>query len=192
MAKPYKTSLPIHDTETATEKGKPLLESARKNLGFIPNLYGAMVNSPGLLETYQTGYQHFREDSGFTSAEQEVILLTISFENGCDYCMAAHSMIAEAVSKVPDEVTGAIREGKEIPDAKLRALSDFTRHLLETRGRPTAEATEAFIKTGYSERQILEIILAIAVKTLSNYTNHIFDTPVDDAFASHAWSPPGN
>jgi len=190
MNQTYQTTLPLLTPATASAKGAPLLESAQKKLGFVPNMYGAMVNSPGLLETYQLGYERFRSDSGFTPAEQEVVFLTISFENGCDYCMAAHSVIADAFSKVPKPVTDAIRAGKAIPDAKLAALAGFTQHLIQTRGRPTAEAARAFIAAGYTEHQILEVILAIAVKTLSNYSNHVFGTPVDNMFKGRLWTPP--
>lgn len=190
MTTAYQTSLPIHTPATAPTKGAPLLEGAQKKLGFIPNMYGAMVNSPGLLETYQLGYERFRSDSGFSPAEQEIVFLTISFDNGCDYCMAAHSMLADAFSKVPKEVTDSIRAGREIPDVKLRALAHFTRHLLQTRGRPTAAEAQAFLAAGYTEKQVFDLILAIAVKTLSNYSNHISATPVDDVFKGRLWSAP--
>lgn len=190
MNQAYQTTLPLFTPATASAKGAPLLASAQQKLGFVPNMYGAMVNSPGLLETYQLGYERFRSESGFIPAEQEVVFLTISFENGCDYCMAAHSVIADAFSKVPKDTTDAIRTGTAIPDAKLAVLAGFTRHLIQTRGRPTAVAAQIFISAGYSERQILELILAIAVKTLSNYANHLFGTPVDDIFKGRLWTPP--
>lgn len=186
----YQTSLPLHSITTAPAKSQPLLEDAAKKLGFVPNMYGTMSNSPGLFETYQVGYDRFRSDSGFTPVEQEVVFLTISFENECDYCMAAHSGIADSISKVPREVTDALRAGTDIPDAKLRTLSRFLRHLMHTRGRPSADEAQAFLTAGYSEVQILELILAIAVKTLSNYSNHIFTTPVDEAFKARIWRAP--
>ena len=71
-----------------------------KALGFIPNMYADMANSPSALETYGVGYNFFRSDSGFTPVEQEVVFLTISHENGCEYCMAAHSMVGEKMSGV--------------------------------------------------------------------------------------------
>ena len=84
MNKAYQTTLPLLTPTTASAQGAPLLVNAQKKLGFVPNMYGAMVNSPGLLETYQLGYERFRTESGCTPAEQEVVFLTISFENGCD------------------------------------------------------------------------------------------------------------
>ena len=148
-----------------------------------------MANSPGLLQTYLDGYAAFRTHSGFTPAEQEVVFLTISRENGCDYCMAAHSMIAEKVSKVPADVLGTLRSGASNADPRLAALSTFTSHTFTTRGRPTTGTVKAFLDAGYTEAQVLEIVLALAVKTLSNYANHVNNPKVDHAFAAYAWSP---
>ena len=190
MTPAYKTSLPLLAAASASAQGAPLLESAQEKLGFVPNMYAAMVNAPGLLETYQVGYEHFRTNSGFTPAEQEVVFLVVSFENGCDYCMAAHSFIADNMTKVPPATTEALRAGQNGPDPRLATLADFTRHMVRTRGRPTAESARAFLAAGFSERQILEVILAIGVKTFSNYANHVFGTPVDDIFKGRAWTPP--
>lgn len=190
MSNAYRIKLPAVDPSTAPPRVKEPLEAARKRMGMIPNMYTRMANSPGAFETYLHGYERFRKDSGFTPAEQEVVLLSISFENGCEYCVAAHSVIADTSSRVPREVTDAIRAGKPVPDAKLRALSELTRAIVATRGRPLEKDVRAFLAAGYAERQILELVLAVAVKTISNYLNHLFETPVDDAFRSRAWSAP--
>lgn len=151
-------------------------------------MYGVMANSPGLLDTYVHGYERFRALSGFTPVEQEVVLLAVSRENGCTYCVAAHSFIADKMSAVPEAVTNAIREGRPIPDSKLAALHDFTRTMVIKRGLPDRTDVEGFLAAGYSERHMLEIVLAIAVKTLSNYANHLFHTPVDAMFAARTWT----
>ena len=186
--KRFKTTLTPVTLDSANEAQKPLLENSLKNMGMIPNMYANMVNSPGLMETYAIGYDRFRKNSGFSPVEQEVVFVTISVLNGCEYCTAAHSFIADNWSKVPTEVTDAIRNGEEIPDAKLKALSDFTRVLFDKRGNSCQEEAQAFLAAGYQEKQVLEIILALAVKTLSNYPNHIFQTPMDEAFSSRKWS----
>lgn len=188
MSSEYRLSLAPKTLENTEPRARSALADAHKQLGFVPNMYAAMANSPSLLESYLHGYALFRAESGFTPVEQEVIFLSISRENGCHYCMAAHSFVADAVSKVPPEVTDAIRDGRPIPDAKLAALSGFTVTLVKTRGRPTRRDVEQFLAAGYSERHILDIILGIAVKTLSNYSNHLFHTPVDGMFASRTWN----
>jgi uncharacterized peroxidase-related enzyme len=184
----YKISLqPISITD-ADDRAKGLLVSAKKQVGIVPNMYKNMANFPALLETYGTGYNLFRKEGGFTPAEQEVIFLTISKENGCDYCIAAHSVVADMMSKVPVAVTDAIRNDEEIPDARLRVLSRFTSVMVNKRGRPSDEDVNEFLMADYTEKQILAIILAIAVKTISNYSNHIFHTEVDTMFKAREWS----
>ena len=188
MTNHAKLALKPQTLETADPRAKAVLEKAKAQAGFIPNMYAGMVNSPGLLQTYLDGYAAFRAHSGFTAVEQEVVFLTISRENGCEYCTSAHSMIADKMSKVPPNILSAVRSGELIPDAKLAALSTFTTQLFTTRGRPTTAHLKSFLDAGFAERQVLEIVLALAVKTLSNYSNHLNGPKLDDAFAAYAWS----
>ncbi|TBR11773.1 MAG: carboxymuconolactone decarboxylase family protein [Rugosibacter sp.] len=171
--------------DTANAIQKEVLEAAKKQVGFIPNMYANMVNVPGVLTTYLHGYNAFRQDSGLTPTEQEIVFLAISQQNGCTYCTAAHSMIADKVSGVPIPVLAAIRGGQPIPDAKLQALYTFSQELVKTAGKPGQAIAAAFLAAGYSEAVALQIILAAAVKTLSNYTNHLFQTQVDDQFSAY-------
>lgn len=187
MISEYKTTLPLKSIDDAEPEAKTILEDSQKKLGFVPNMYNAMANSPGLLNTYIQGYGAFRENSGFSSIEQEVIFLAISQVNGCEYCMAAHSFLAEAASGVPSDVTAAIRDGKQVPEIQLNALSVFTRLMVSKRGLPSQSDVDSFLSSGYKEKDILEIIHAIAIKTISNYTNHIFHTDVDEVFSQHTW-----
>lgn len=162
-----------------------MLAGALKAVGFIPNMYANMVNVPGVLSTYLHGYAAFRQKSGLTPAEQEVVFLAISQQNGCNYCTAAHSMLADKMSGVPASVLAAIRSGQPIPDARLQALYSFTQALVRTAGKPGQAVADAFLAAGYTEATALQVILAAAVKTLSNYTNHLFQTEVDDKFAAY-------
>lgn len=182
-------SLPLLEVDQAAPAAADGLRSAEKALGFIPNMYRTMANSPALFLTYQSGYEQFRSNTAFTPPEQEVVFLTISRENACTYCMAAHSFIAEQMSQVPADVREAIRSNAAIDDPKLRALHDMTYTLFHTRGLPSQADVRAFLDAGYKEAQILDIILAIAVKTLSNYSNHLTAPPVDEVFSSQAWRP---
>lgn len=190
MAKTFKLDLPLRGTDDPEPSVADPLKKAEKTMGMLPNMYGAMANLPGLLETYSTGYESFRSETGFSSQEQEVILLTISRFHECHYCMAAHSFLADKMSNVPQEVTDAIRTDKPVPDERLEALRSFTRTMVKSRGMPAPEEGNAFLEAGFEASHVLGIILAIATKTISNYTNHLFDTEVDPAFAERAWSPP--
>lgn len=176
------------DMEHAAPAARMVLDDTRKSLGFIPNLYAAMANNPALLRAYTQGYQALREHSGLTPIELEIVFLAISRENGCDYCVSAHSFIADRVSKVPADVTAAVRDRRPIADSKLAALVDFTVAMVRTRGLPTSVEVEAFRAAGYHEQNMLAVVAAIGVKVMSNYTNHLFDNPVDDSFAAYSWT----
>ena len=145
--------------ESSEGEAKELLLQSKRDLKIIPNMYALMANAPEVLESYLHGYERFQRDSGFTPAEQTVVFLTISYENGCDYCVAGHSMAADFQSPVPREVTEAILNDQVIPDPKLRALAEFTRVLLYSRGRPTQEEGQAFLSAGYQKKQVLDLVL---------------------------------
>jgi uncharacterized peroxidase-related enzyme len=185
--KNYKMKSPLVELATADEVQKNLLDTAKKENKMIPNMYKAMANSPALLDTYMHGYRKFKADGIFSPAEQEVVFLTISAENQCTYCMGAHSLLADTVAKVPVEVTEAIRSNKEIPQEKFRVLSEFTSVMVNQRGMPSEDDVQKFFKAGYTEKHILSIILAISVKTISNYVNHVFETELDSVFKAREW-----
>lgn len=170
----------VHDTDSAPEAARPLLEAAREKYGFVPNILGIMAESPALLEAYMAVSGIF-EKTRFSTAEKQVVLLAVSTENGCGYCRAAHAGIAR-MQNVDAGVIDAIQNDQTLPDAKLDVLFRFTRHMVRTRGRPEPSELQAFQDAGYDSGQVQEVILGIGMKTLSNYNNHIADTPVDEAF----------
>ncbi len=164
-----------------------ILKTTQKKLGLIPNMYLGMANNTALLDGYVSAYNSFRANSGFSPQEQEVIFLSIAYENECEYCMAAHSFVGDNMTKVPTEVTNAIRNNTEIPHVKFKALSLFSRAVTLKRGLPSETDINDFIKAGYNENHILGVIAGVGIKTMSNYFNHIFNTPVDDIFKSRVW-----
>jgi uncharacterized peroxidase-related enzyme len=177
----------LHPVDHASAQGaqKEILDVALQQVGFIPNMYANMANAPAVLGTYLHGYALFRSESGLNHAEQEVVFLAVSQSNSCNYCTAAHSMIADKMSGVPKDVLRAIREHQPIPDVKLAALYATTTEMVRSHGKPGADTVKAFLDAGYQERDLLYIVLAIAVKTLSNFTNHAFATQVDERFAAY-------
>jgi uncharacterized peroxidase-related enzyme len=177
--------IPPVDHATAQGKQKEVLDVALKQVGFIPNMYANMANAPGVLSTYLHGYDLFRKESGLSPAEQEVVFLSISQYNGCTYCTAAHSMIADKKSHVPKDVLQAIRAREPIPDPKLAALAAMAVEMVAKHGQPSPEVVKRFLDAGYQERDLLYIVLAAAVKTLSNYSNQAFGTQLDEAFAAY-------
>ena len=188
----YRLGLPLRTPEDDDPQVADLLQGHKKAIGMVPNMYAAMANLPALLETYSFGYERFRKTSGFTPAEQEIVFLTISRANACTYCVAAHSMLADTMSNVPTQATDAVRNGDAISDGKLEALRRFTDVMVVSGGNPSADRAQAFLDAGYDETQILAIILAIGVKMFSNYSNHVFHTEVDPAFAGRRWALPND
>jgi len=179
-------NLKFDETEVSQASNK-IFEKTKKGLGFVPNMYQKMGNNSALLDAYTYSYNTFRVNSGFTPIEQEVVFLSVAYENNCEYCMAAHSFVGDMMSKVPTEVTDAIRNGQQIPDLKLDALSKITRSLTVNRGIVSQKEIDAFLAVGYTEVHVLAIITGIGVKTLSNYTNHFTNPKVDDMFAGRIW-----
>ncbi len=173
--------------ENADAISSKILETTQQKLGLIPNMYSGMANNTALLDGYVSAYNSFRANSGFSPQEQEVIFLSIAFENGCEYCMAAHSFVGDNMTKVPTDITNAIRNNTEIQDEKFKALSQFSKAITLKRGLPTETDINDFTNAGYTEKHILGVIAGVGIKTMSNYFNHIFDTPVDDAFKSRIW-----
>lgn len=180
----------LHTLDTAPSGSLPILDTANKAMGFIPNLYAHLASSPAALQGYKQLGALF-EQSGLTPKEQQVVLLTVSAENGCEYCVAAHSFIARNIIKVADDKIGALRNGQPTGDAKLDALVAFAQAVVRERGW-VAESQELnnFFAAGYTTQHALDVILGVAMKTLSNYTNHLTDTPLDAAFAGEAWQAP--
>lgn len=171
--------------DNAPEGARAELGRAQAQYGFLPNLLGVMAEAPALLLGYRYLMDIF-EKTSLSPAERQIVLLATSRSNACDYCMAAHSTIADMM-KVPTEVTDAIRAGRPIGDAKLEALRRFTAAVVETRGLPGEAETKAFVGAGYTKAQVLEVILGVGMKTLSNYTNHVADTPLDPGFSGRKW-----
>jgi uncharacterized peroxidase-related enzyme len=175
------------DHAQADDQAKAVLDKAKAQVGFIPNMYANMVNLPSVLDTYLYGYDKFRSESGFTPAEQEVVFLAISHQNHCEYCVSAHSMLAAKQSGVPEHVIESLRAGKAIDDQKLAAVDKFTRKMVDSRGNPSRADVDEFVAAGYTEKHVLGIVLAISVKILSNYSNHLFNSELDSVFDDYAW-----
>ena len=174
-----------HTLDTADPEGREVLAQVQKAYGFVPNLLGNMVHAPATAKAYLSLGQLFGESS-FDATEQQVVLLAVSRYNECGYCMGAHSAIA-TMQDLPADVVESIRSDEPIADEKLEALRVFTSRVVDQRGRLSEENIGEFFSAGYGQSQVLEVVLGVAMKTISNYTNHIAGTELDAAFADFAW-----
>ncbi|NKB16159.1 MAG: carboxymuconolactone decarboxylase family protein [Sphingomonadales bacterium] len=179
---------PLHDEASAPEASRSALARTRGTFGMIPNLERVMASVPSLLEGYSTLWALFDRTS-LTPVERQVVYLTANFENECEYCVPWHTLLAEKAGMAA-EVVAALRQGAEVPDERLEALRRFTRALIVNRGKVVEADLQAFVTAGYSDCQALEVVLGLAVKVMSNYTNSIAGTPLDEEVKKLAWRKP--
>ena len=171
----------IYTSEDAPEKSQPLLKAAEEQFGFLPNLLGELAESPATLKAYLKLNEIVGETT-FSPKEQQLAILAASVENECHYCSAAHSTILKNQLNVDESIVEAVRNETDLPDPKLNALVRFVRETVRNRGFAEDHKVKQFLEAGYSKQHILEVNLIIALKTISNYTNHLAQTPVDEPF----------
>ncbi len=182
------TRFPIHTIDTAPEDSLPALRELQESVGMIPNLAATMAESPELLK----GFLQIRSilyAGTFTPAEVQVLALTNAFENGCKYCMALHSSFALKVRVSPESVA-ALRAGRSPIEPRIRALSDFSRAMVRSRGSVTPGELATFLAAGFTPAQALEVVLGVAVSILPNFAHHLTQCPIDEVFQPQAWEKP--
>jgi len=180
------TEFPFHTIDDAPDAAKPLMQGTQDAIGFVPNLFCALSEAPPALEAYMAITEIYHKTT-LTPAEQQLVLLTASIENDCDFCVAAHSMTSKATNVSADIVT-ALRDDMPVPDLKLAFFTDFVKAVVNKRGLVDDADIQKFMDAGYTKANVLEVILGITLKTLSNYTNHIVKTPLNDELLGEKWS----
>lgn len=174
----------VYTTETAPAASRDTLAMIEKNYGFLPNLAGAFAESPPVLSALLGLLGGFDNPAmSLTALERQVVLLTTSAANRCVYCASAHGMLAHNAGLSREEVA-RVQQGEALADPRLRALQHFTKRLVAARGWVSDAEVEAFIAAGFTKAQVLEVVLGVAVKTLTNYANHITKPPVNEQFAA--------
>lgn len=182
------TKFNIHNVDTAPESTKKTLQKIQDKYGAIPGLFGAFAESPAILEAYPTLQNIFETKTTLSSTEQQLIFIAVSVENECYFCVPAHSYIAKNVTKVDPQIIDDLRQNRPLADNKLNALVNFTKTLVKNRGHLNDDQINTFLEAGYSKEQVLEVILGVSVKTISNYTSHITNPPLG-MFESEKWQP---
>jgi len=176
----------VHTEETAPEGSRATLEITAKKYGFLPNLFGVLAESPTAVQAY-AAINKALEQSALSPVEQQVVALTVSTTNDCAYCVGAHSTVAQMV-RMPEEILTAVRDQRQLPDGKLNALRTLVLSIMGHRGWVPEEDLEHFVAAGYTKRHVLDVITLLALKTLSNYVNHIAQTPLDPQFTAQTWN----
>lgn len=175
----------IYNETNAPEAARGTLTAAKSAFGFLPNLLGGLAESPATVEAYTTLSGLF-DKTDLSPVERQVVLLAVSVANECHYCVAAHSKMAQGAG-MDGAVLEALRAGDALPDERLNALAEFTRTLIAKRGWAEDADIQAFLEAGFSKANVFDVILGASLKTISNYANHIADTPLDSVFSDTEW-----
>ncbi len=158
-----------------------LFDNLHKALGFVPNLYAYFAKNDTALGDYLTLQNR---KSTLRAKEREVINLVTSQINGCRYCQSAHTVLGKLNGFTEEQVL-EIRRGGASFDPKLDALARFTAAVVTDRGHASAEAKDAFFAAGYTEANMIDVIIVVGDKIISNYLHNLagfeIDFPLADA-----------
>lgn len=158
-----------------SENNQGIFDNLQKALGFVPNLYAYFAKSDTALGDY-LALQNRK--SSLKAKEREVINLVTSQINGCRYCQSAHTVLGK-MHGFTDEQIVEIRKGSAGFDSKLDALAKFTASAVINRGRATEESKEAFFAAGYNEANMIDVIIVVGDKIISNYLHNLTDFEID-------------
>lgn len=159
-----------HTPENTSGKTKELLTGIQKNYGFLPNIFAYMAESPVTVEAYLS-LSDLVSKTSLTPAQQQVAFLAVSVENGCSFCTIAHRAGGK-MKKANAQTLTALSTHEKVGDHQDAALAAFSQSVTKNRGRPSEAEVQAFLDAGFTKEQIFEVILIVAIKTISNYSNH--------------------
>jgi uncharacterized peroxidase-related enzyme len=163
--------------DAAPTAAKPLLEAVNKQLGFVPNLFRVVANSPAALEGYLDMSGALAK--GKLSAQtRERIALAVAQINGCNYCLSAHSEMGKSFAKLSEAEIAANRHGGSL-DPKADAAVRFAAKVARERGHVSDADVQAVRMAGYDDAQIVEIVQHVALNTWTNYINEVAKTEID-------------
>ena len=161
--------------EEVSENNQTIFDSLNKGLGFVPNLYAYYAKNETALGDY-LALQNRK--STLSAKEREVINLVTSQINGCRYCQSAHTALGKMNGFTEDQIL-ELRGGEASFDSKLDALVKFTASVVENRGKATQESKNAFFATGYTEANLIDVVIVVGDKVISNYIHNLTGFEID-------------
>jgi uncharacterized peroxidase-related enzyme len=179
----------LHDTASAPVASADILNGVQQSWGFVPNLHRILAESPAALEAYTTLWK-IAEKTSFTPQERNIAYIAIIYENECTYCMAGHTNLSR-MANVEAATIAAVREGRPIADARHEALRRFAAKVTRQRGVVSEADIATFKAGGYDNGAVLDVLVLAATKLISNYTNHLAQTPNDSFMKGAEWTAPG-
>ena len=173
-----------HTEQTAPQGAAEVLDAVKQRYGFIPNLAAYVAESPNTLNAILKMSEAF-DQSSFTAQEQQIVLLTVSALNGCSYCKTVHTALGRMANIDQATLEDAITL-KQLNDPRLNSLRNFTQQLVENKGWLEEKEIQAFLDAGFNRSQVFEVVLAIALKTATNYSNHLANAEPNKEFLEMA------
>lgn len=180
---------PEHDHTLTDPRAAEMLGEVRRQMGFVPNVFSTLSRSTPALTAFIDLNQRFGASS-LTDDERETVQLAASVERESSYCVAGHSRFAHD-QHTDEGVIDALRATRPLENVRLEALARFTRELIRSDGRVSSPELQRFLDAGYTHEQVLEVILGISLKTLSNLTTNAMGTTLDEPFVPFEWSQLG-
>lgn len=180
------TEFTIHTIESAPESAKPILQQLKERIGFVPNLAATMAGAPLVLEAF-VSLNSLNARSSFSGVERELVCLTVAREIECTYAVAAHSTFAK-VQGAADNVLAAVRAGQTPDDARLAALTTFAQQVVRQKGELSEAQLNAFLSAGFTQTQVLEVLIGVSQVSLVSLVHRMAGTPLDAGFQPQAWT----
>ena len=169
------TTINVPTRDEVSAANQALFDKMKSTLGKVPNLYATLAHSEYALGSY-LALQNAR--SSIAGKAREVINLVVSQVNQCEYCLAAHTLIGKKLGFSDAQIL-ELRSGKARFDAKLDALARLTRDIVLSRGHPNQGLLEGFFAEGWTKENLIDAIVAIGDKTVTNYLHGTTQVPVD-------------
>lgn len=169
--------LPLIQPESATGAAADLLAGVQKALGVTPNMTKVMVNSPAVLKAY-LDFSGALNGGELPAAVRERIAILVAQENGCDYCLSAHTYIATNVAKLDADEAARARTG-QASDAKTEAVLTFATAVVRSKGGVDDVDLKVAREAGVTDGEIAEVVAAVALNVFTNYLNKTADTDID-------------
>ena len=166
----------IASRDEAPIQSQPLLDSVGKQLGVIPNLFRLISQSPAALEGFIGLSAAMNKTLDVKTRER--VALAVAQVNNCDYCLSAHSYLASNLAKLEKTELAANRRGHS-HDAKADAAVTFAKKVAEARGKVSEGDIAAVKLAGFTEAQVIEIVLNVVLNVLTNFVNNVADTDID-------------
>ena|ERR1700744_9487 len=167
--------------DSVTGKTAENLNAIKKKFGFLPNLYSSFANNPAFLDGYVQLSNEFDKTTHLSPIEKDIVLLAASVENNCQYCVAGYTTALKKM-KAGEQTIKAIRMRDILPNDKQDALVRLTSEMVTERGNVSEATREEFLRQGYSELAMMDILTGVALKTMATYFFHIFPVEIDTQY----------